>query len=98
FGLSARSRLSAAEIQAVLRALRRLGRKKRTEEPIIATAGEILAEEADAVFERDTATDDNRVRTAVAWLEESALLTRDENRVEILPSSLQVTSVEEARE
>ena len=45
FGLSARSRLSAAEIQAVLRALRRLGRKKRTDEPIIATAGEVLAED-----------------------------------------------------
>lgn len=98
FGLTARSRLSAAEIQAVLRALRRLGRKKRTDEPIVATAGEILAEEVDAIFERDTATDDTRVRTAVAWLEESALLARDENRVEILPSSLQVTSVEEARE
>ncbi len=98
FGLSARSRLSAVEIQAVLRALRRLGGKKHADEAIVATAGEILAEEVDAVFERDTATDDTRVRTAVAWLEESALLARDENRVEILPSSLQVASVEEARE
>ena len=32
-------------------------------------------------FERDSATDDTRVKTAVAWLEEAALASRDENRV-----------------
>jgi ATP-dependent DNA helicase RecQ len=37
------------------------------------------------------------VRTAVSWLEEAALLTRDENRVQVFPSSLRVGSVEEAR-
>jgi ATP-dependent DNA helicase RecQ len=102
FGMSARSRLSKKEIQAILRALRRLDSKKRKEgkagEDVIATAGEILAEEIDADFERDTtASDDTRVRTAISWLEESALLTREENRVQILPSSLHVGSVDEAR-
>ena len=39
-----------------------------------------------------------RVRTAVAWLEEAALLTREENRVQVFPSSLRVRSAEEVRE
>ena len=42
----------------------------------MATAGEILGEDEDNAFERDSATDDTRVRTAVAWLEEAELLTR----------------------
>ena len=98
FGMSARSRLTPAEIQAILRALRRLDRKKRLNGVVVATAGEILAEEEDGTFERDSATDDTRVRTAVAWLEEATLLAREENHVEVFPSSLQVASVAEAKE
>lgn len=97
FGMSARSRLTRKEIQAILRALRTLDRKKTGNE-IVATAGEILAEDEDAGFTRDAATDDTRVRTAISWLEEAALLSREENRVQIFPSSLRVGSVKEARE
>ncbi len=99
FGLSARSRLTRAEIDGVLGALRRLdGKKKRFAGAVVATAGEILGEDDEKTFERDSATDDTRVRTAVAWLEESQLLTREENFVRVFPSSLRVDSVEEARE
>ena len=97
FGMSARSRLSRREIHGVLRALRNLDRKKRQGGEVVATAGEILGEDDENVFERDSATDDTRVRTAVAWLEESVLLTREENRTQVFPSSLRVGSVEEAR-
>ena len=38
------------------------------------------------------------MRTAIAWLEESELLTREENVVHVFPSSLRVSSVEEAKE
>ena len=96
FGMSARSRLTREEIHAVLRALRNLDRKKRFNGDVVATAGEILGEDEEKVFERDSATDDTRVRTAVAWLEESQLLTREENVVQIFPSSLRVGSVDEA--
>ena len=65
---------------------------------MVATAGEILLEDDDRVFERDSATDDTRVRTAIAWLEEAVLLKREENKVRVFPSSLQVSSVEEARD
>ncbi|MCC6473800.1 MAG: RecQ family ATP-dependent DNA helicase, partial [Burkholderiales bacterium] len=97
FGLSARARLSQREIQAVLHALRRLDRGKRMAGEVVATAGEILREEDEGVFQRDSATDDTRVRTALAWLEEAALLAREENRVQLFPSSLRVNSVQEAR-
>ena len=97
FGLSARSRLTRREIHGVLRALRNLDRKKRLDGEVVATAGEILSEDDEKVFERDSTTDDTRVRTAISWLEEAILLTRDENRVQVFPSSLRVDSVEEAR-
>ena len=97
FGMSARSRLTREEIHGVLRALRNLDRKKRFGGEVVATAGEILGEDEDRAFERDSATDDTRVRTAIAWLEESQLLTREENAVQVFPSSLRVGSVDEAR-
>ena len=96
FGMSARSRLTRREIHGVLRALRNLDRKKRLEGEVVATAGEILGEDDEKAFQRDSATDDTRTRTAVAWLEESELLNREENRVQIFPSSLRVSSVSEA--
>ena len=96
FGMSARSRLTRREIHGVLRALRNLDRKKRLEGEVVATAGEILGEDDEKAFQRDSATDDTRTRTAVAWLEESQLLNREENRVQIFPSSLRVNSLSEA--
>ena len=97
FGMSARSRLTRGEIHGILRALRNLDRKKRFDGNVVATAGEILGEDQEKAFERDSATDDTRVRTAVAWLEEAELLKRDENFVQVFPSSLRVDSAEEAR-
>ena len=104
FGMAARSRLTQEEIQGILRALKRLDRKNRKHRikgdrkpRVVATVGEILTEDQDRAFERDSTTDDNRVRTAVAWLEEARHLRREENFVQIFPSSLRVSSVEEAR-
>ena len=96
FGMSARSRLNRREIHGVLRALRRLNQRARGR-GVVASAGEILSEDDEGDFRRDSTTDDTRARTALAWLEESELLTREENRVQVFPSSLLVHSVEEAR-
>ena len=98
FGMSARSRLTRREIHGILRALRSLDHKKHSGGEVVATEGEILGEDEENAFERDSATDDTRVRTAVAWLEESELLAREENVVHVFPSSLRVRSVEEAKE
>ena len=97
FGLSAHTRLTRQEIHGVLRALRNLDRKKRYGGNVVATAGEILGEDEEHAFVRDSATDDTRVRTAIAWLEEADLLSREENVVNVFPSSLRVETVEEAR-
>ena len=94
FSLSARSRLARHEIGAILKALRRMEKQKSGE--VVATPGEIVREEKDREFERDKHTDDTRVKTAVAWLEEAALLSREENRVRVFPSSLRIRTVEEA--
>ena len=98
FKLSARSRLTRAEIHGILRALRNLNRKKRFKGEVVATAGEILLGDEDGAFQRDSFTNDTRVRTAITWLEESQLLTREENVVHVFPSSLQVNSLREARQ
>jgi ATP-dependent DNA helicase RecQ len=98
FSMSARSRLSQRDIQTILRALRQLDRKKRLGGEVIATAGEILAEDADGHFERDSNTEDTRVKTAISWLEEATLLSREENRVQVFPSSLRIGSIDEARQ
>lgn len=97
FGLTARSRLAHHEIAAVLKALRRMNERTGKTGEVVATPGEILREEQDREFERDSATDDTRVKTAVAWLEEATLLTREENRVQVFPSSLRVRTLAEAR-
>jgi ATP-dependent DNA helicase RecQ len=97
FSMSARSRLTQREIKAILKSLRWLDRKKRLSGEVVATAGEILAEETDGNVVRDSATDDTRVRTAVSWLEEARLLTREENQVSLFPSSLRIKGMDDAR-
>ena len=97
FGMSARSRLTQREIHAVLRALRNLDRKNQSNgAELVATPGEILTEDEDHAFRRDSATDDTRTRTAVAWLEDADLLAREQNRVQVFPSSLRVSSMDQA--
>ena len=98
FRMSGRSRLTRREIHGILRALRNLDRKHRLKGEVVATPGEVLFEDEDRAFERDSTTDDTRVKTAVAWLEDAALLRREENRVQVFPSSLRVNSVDEARD
>ena len=102
FALTARSRLKQRDIQTVHRAIksleyRRIRHDAKSDEPVVATSGEILLEDKEGDFARDSATDDDRVRTAIAWLEESALVKRDENRTSIFPSSLRIPKLEAAR-
>ena len=98
FRLSARSRLDKQEIAAILKSLRRFGRRSRRKGEVIATPGEIVKEDVDRDFGRDRDTEDTRVKIAVSWLEEAALLKRDENFVRVFPSSLRIRTVDEARQ
>ncbi|MDO9637291.1 MAG: RecQ family ATP-dependent DNA helicase [Pseudotabrizicola sp.] len=96
FTLTARSRLERHEIGAIHKALRRIDENGRNGGKVVATAGEIVREEKDREFLRDSATDDTRVKTAVSWLEEATLVSREENRVQVFASSLMVRTLEEA--
>lgn len=102
FGMSARSRLTRKEIGSILKALRRLDVRKQKEGQakgeVVATTGEILAEDEEGDFTRETASDDTRVKTAISWLEEALLLQREENQVQVFPSSLRVSSTQEAQQ
>jgi ATP-dependent DNA helicase RecQ len=98
FTLTARSRLERHEICAILKALRRIDEHTRNSGKVVATPGEIVREEKDREFVRDSATDDTRVKTAVSWLEEATLVSREENRVQVFPSSLLVRTLEEAKD
>ncbi|MCY4003576.1 MAG: RecQ family ATP-dependent DNA helicase [Rhodospirillales bacterium] len=98
FRLSARSRLNRREIAAILKSLRRLDRRSGKDGAVVATPGEIVTEELDGEFGRDRNTDDTRVKIAVSWLEEATLLKRDENRVRVFPTSLEIRTLDEARE
>ena len=96
FSLNARSRLTKQEISGILKALWRLERYAKKHRRVVATTGEIVKEELDQTFVRDSSTDDTRVKTAIAWLENAQLLRREENRIQIYPSSLKVRTRAEA--
>ena len=103
FGLAARSRLTRPEIDGICRALRNLKKKndratRGGDSEVVATPGEILLEDDEHAFRRDTHTDDTRIKTAIAWLEDARLVQRDENRAEVFASSLLVGTVDEAKE
>ena len=78
FSLAARSRLTRREIDGICRALRNLapGSRRRDDgtREVVATSGEILLADEEHAFSRDSHTDDTRVKTAVAWLEDAQLL------------------------
>jgi ATP-dependent DNA helicase RecQ len=97
FQMIALSRLSQKEIQQILNALRRLDRRTARSGRVVVTAGEIMKEDRATDLEGMTdADDDTRVRTAVAWLEEAALLERRENRTRVYATCLRVPTVTEA--
>ncbi|MGY6632149.1 MAG: hypothetical protein ACXIU8_00150 [Alkalilacustris sp.] len=79
--LSARLGLPRHEVGAILKALRRLGGCTKKSGEVVATPGEVVRKEKNQEFERDRATDDPRVKTAVSRPEDLRLRTREETRV-----------------
>jgi ATP-dependent DNA helicase RecQ len=86
FGISERSKLSLRDIQQILKKLRAETAKRKGRELVI-TAGEILL---DATVETTFAAEDRdaetKVVTAIAWLERSDFLRREENQTRIFPA------------
>ena len=98
FRLLRNSRLTQQDIYVILKALRTIERKDRSEGSVVVTSGEILLEIPDKHgIDPDAADADTKVRIAVAWLEEARLLERQENHTRVFPGSLQVATLDEAR-
>ncbi len=98
FRLLRNSRLTQQDIYAILKALRTIERKDRSEGSVVVTSGEILLEIPDKHgIDPDAADADTKVRIAVAWLEEARLLERQENHTRVFPGCLQVATLDEAR-
>lgn len=96
FGMTMKGRLTRRDIQNLLHALRR--RPSDVEGNVVLTVGELLAtEDLNLDFDPADRGRDTRVRTAVAWLEDAALLERNENRTQVFPASLQFKHLDEAR-
>ena len=91
FGISERSKLSLRDIQQILKKLRGETSKRKGRELVI-TAGEILL---DATVETTFAAEDRdaetKVVTAIAWLERSDFLRREENQTRIFPARAALT-------
>lgn len=98
FRLLRNSRLTQHDIHSILKALRSIERKDRSEGEVVVTSGEILLEIPDQHrIDPDAADADTKVRIAVAWLEEARLLERRENITRVFPGSLLVASIDDAR-
>ena len=98
FRLLRNSRLTQHDILAILKALRVIERKDRSEGQVVVTSGEILLEIPDQhCIDPDASDADTKVRIAVAWLEEARLLARHENLTRVFPGSLLVADAAEAQ-
>jgi ATP-dependent DNA helicase RecQ len=99
FRLLRNSRLTQHDIHSILKALRLIERKDRSEGSVVVTSGEILLEIPDKHrIDPDSSDADTKVRIAVSWLEEARLLERQENHTRVFPGSLLVSNIDEARQ
>ena len=88
FNLTERSRLQQNDIQQILTKLR-IEAKRRKDDVLIITAGEILQDEkTHTSFDADDSDAQTKVVTAIAWLERSEFVQREENRTTIYPARL----------
>ena len=88
FNLTERSRLHQNDIQQILTKLR-IEAKRRKDDVLIITAGEILQDEKTRTsFDADDSDAQTKVVTAIAWLERSEFVQREENRTTIYPARL----------
>lgn len=99
FRLLRNSRLTQGDIQSILRALRTIKERDRTEDEVVASTGEILRQSPDKQrIDPDARDADTKVRIAISWLEEAHILQRHENHTSVFPGSLLVGDLEQARE
>ncbi len=97
FGLSSRSKLTQRDINTILKMLRNIDRKTGHTGRVIITPGELLLEAEKTEIEHLQYDIDKNAKVAVSWLEEAGLLQREENYIQVYPSSLRITNIDEAK-
>jgi ATP-dependent DNA helicase RecQ len=95
FRLSANSQLRQKDFNGLLRAVRKRSERMKSTE-VVVSAKELLAESQGTSIEVDAPDASTKVTTAVAWLERSGFLKRNENRTRVFPTSLKVATLDEA--
>ncbi|WP_298826364.1 RecQ family ATP-dependent DNA helicase [uncultured Piscinibacter sp.] len=97
FRLSSTSQLTHRDFVGLLKAVRE--RVKRLKSPeIVVSAKELLAESEGTAIDIESRDASTKVTTAIAWLERSGFLKRNENNSRVFPASLRVSSLEEAQQ
>ncbi len=96
FKLGALSEVRQRDIQHILRGIRRL-EKKKPGQAVVLTTGELLrAEAVNPSFDLDDRSADTKVKTAVASLERSGFLERNENVNQVFQGKPLFSSLAEA--
>ncbi len=95
FRLGSASQLSRKDIAQILRGIRRASRNRSDE--IVITSGELLRdEEVETSFDLEDRQADTKVKTAIAWLERTQFLERNENHTRVFQGKLLVKNLDEA--
>ena len=97
FRLSASSQLTPKDFSGLLRSVRARVKRLKTDE-IVVSAKELLAESEGTSIDIEASDATTKVTTAIAWLERSGFLKRDENASRVFPASLRVPTLEAAIE
>ena len=96
FHLGAMSRLSRRDIAQILRSIRRA--RHGGSEDVVVTTGELLRDEGvETSFDLSDLNADTKVKTAIAWLERTRFVERNENHTRVFQGSLRVKDLEDAR-
>ena len=96
FRLGARSELSQRDIQQMLRGIRHRAARRQGKEVVI-TSGELLrSDDVNTSFDLEDSTADTKVKTAVAWLERSGFMKRNENSNQVFQGKPLFANLEEA--
>ncbi|HLT28385.1 MAG TPA: RecQ family ATP-dependent DNA helicase [Zeimonas sp.] len=95
FRLAARSQLNPRDFAGLLKSIRRRAQRFRSDE-IVVSSKELLLDAEDVGIDAVEADAVTKVQTAVAWLERSGFLARNENRSRVFPASQRMPKLEEA--
>ncbi len=95
FRLAALSQLTPRDFNGLLKGLRARVKRLRSDD-IVVSARELLLDAEDTGIDGDRADAGTKVTTAIAWLERSGYLRREENATRVYPTSLRVPSLVEA--